>query len=94
MVGHGKRVGEAAEFQEPGEPEARSAMRGQLHRGPVAPGAAAAGAAARAGRSLYWENLSTTAMEGVSMDTPSCGKTTVLRFSRRRDATTYNGRRK
>ena len=69
-------------------------MRGQFQRGPVAPGAAAAGAAARAGRSLYWENLSTTAMVGVSMDTPSCRKTTVLRFSRRRDATTYNGRRK
>ena len=42
MVGHGKRVGEAAEFQEPGEPEARSAMQGQLqrfqlHRGQLQP---------------------------------------------------------
>ena len=35
------------------------------------------------GYSLQWEN-----------HTPSCGKTTVLRFSHRRDATTYNGRRK
>ena len=54
-------------------------MRGQLQRGLVAPGAAPAGAAARAGRSLFWENLSTTAMEGVWILPPAGKPYSLLR---------------
>ena len=79
----------------PGAPCRGSCSGGQLHRGQLQPvqlpgvDAPSSGKTSvlqpwrEYGYSLQWEN-----------HTPSCGKTTVLRFSHRRDATTYNGRRK
>ena len=80
----------------PGAPCRGSCSGGQLHRGQLQPAqlpgldppSSEKTSVLQPWREYPWYSLLR------ENHTPSCGKTTVLRFSRRRDATTYNGRRK
>ena len=80
----------------PGAPCRGSCSGGQLHRGQLQPAQLPGLDAPYSGKTSVLQPWREYPWYSLLREnhTPSCGKTTVLRFSHRRDATTYNGRRK